>query len=73
MSAVAVQADAPSHAAPAPQALVAVQAAHGAKPVALHVEPATQGGAASHVLLEAFHAKPSAHAQLDWPASVPVA
>ena len=53
MSALALQVETPSQTVPAAQAVVVVQAAQGARPVADHVVPFLQGS--THVLLVAFH------------------
>ena len=46
------------------------QVEHGAKPVADHVLPATQGGLATHVSVVLVHTKAGAlQAQLVWPVS----
>ena len=52
---------------PAPQL---VQFEQGATPSALHVEPATQGGAGTHASETASHMNIAVHAHCDWPVSV---
>lgn len=54
MLAVALQVEVPSQTEPAAHAVVLVQPAQGARPVALQVEPLTQGS--EHVLLAVFQA-----------------
>ena len=67
MLASATQTEAPSQTVPAAHVVAFEQAAQGARPVELQVEPLTQGS--EHVLLTEFQAKPAValHPHVVWP------
>ena len=65
---VAVQAPPPATAEPAAHV---EQAEHGDRPLALHVEPATQLAVGAQTRPTLSQKKPDAHVQLGWPGSVP--